>query len=154
MTPATSRGSNSAAASSSLLIIQHRSLTREEFHRQIKEVDAESERGRGWKIALRCLIGSTFGAIHCTAWNFFFSTFAESVTWRVASALTVVIPFVFALEIIKSRMPNWKVTCAGVLILVYIPVRLYLIVEPFAAFRSVQVGNFYSDNWSTWIPHV
>jgi hypothetical protein len=93
------------------------------------------------------MISGTFGAVHCVAWNFFFATYAECVAWKVGSVLTVVLPMCCVLFPGRRKF-LWP------LLLLYVPVRLYLMIEPFAAFRAVPVGIFYTIYWSTWIPHV
>jgi hypothetical protein len=134
--------------------INCRSFTRAQFKQQITTLPHCSFRLVWYEIAFTCAIGCSFGAVHCTAWNFFFATFAESMTWRVASLLTMVIPPLFTLCLLNYGIPDWREGLASPLLFLYIPVRLYLMVEPFVAFRSVPVGIFYTVNWSNWIPHV
>jgi hypothetical protein len=137
------------------IIINCKRLTKESFHEQIEEIDDEPDPERWWKKVLLYIICCTFGAVHCTAWNFFFSTFAERVMWRVAGVLTVVLPlFVPASGSLEFFSSSWLVVFNWGLPFFYVPVRLYLMVEPFVAFRSVPVGIFYTVNWSAWIPHV
>jgi hypothetical protein len=132
-----------------LITLNCRSLTKAKFHQQIKALQDTSYVERWWEIILRCVISRVFGAIHCTAWNFVFFTFAESIIWRVASVLTVVFPIGFQVSsLFDNRKAVWP------LLFLYVPVRLYLMIEPFVAFRSVPVGIFYTVSWSTWIPHV
>jgi hypothetical protein len=131
------------------------SITKAAFYQQIEAVRHEPFLLRWWERALSSVISSMFGAVHCTAWKFFFPTFAEGVTWRVASVLSVVIPtFTFTYLFFNDHTQGWGEASIVVLLLVYTPVRLYLMVEPFIAFRSVPVGIFYTVNWSSWIPHV
>jgi hypothetical protein len=114
-----------------------------------------SEREGSWERILLCVICSIFGAVHCIAWNFYFATFAESVIWKVAGVLTVVIPFAFASSFVNEGFQGRSLgAILFIALLSYIPLRLYLIIEPFIAFRSVPVGIFYTINWSSLIPHV
>jgi hypothetical protein len=133
------------------ITINCRDLTKERFHEQMRETHAEPERERWWEKVLRCVTCTTFGAVHCIAWNFFFSTFAERVIWRLASVLTVVLPLLITANLVIQDLGEFTLM---VLTLVYVPVRLYLMVEPFVTFRSVPVGIFYTVDWSSWIPHV
>jgi hypothetical protein len=145
------------------ILVKCKNLTKANFHQQ---VDAEEEDEpllkRLWEKPLGCVVGNVvtviFGAVHCTAWNFFFSTVAESITWKVASVLNMVTPAIFC-GIYHSLPENdtsrtWVKKIMAVVASVYIPVRLYLMIEPFVAFRSVPIGIFYTVNWSSWIPHV
>jgi hypothetical protein len=137
--------------------INCKSLTEARFHEQIKECCDGPEKMRWctrWKSTLLSVVCDLFGVVHCTAWNLFFSTFAESVTWRVASVLTVAIPPTLLWSLLKHDESEYREDANIGLLLVYVPVRLYLMIEPFVAFRSVQVGIFYTVNWSSWIPHV
>jgi hypothetical protein len=136
------------------ITVNCRSHTREGFRRQMKEVDDGPESERWWTMVLLCITVCTFGAVHCMAWSFVFSTFAESVIWRISSVLTMVIPFLFIFWLETKTVPGWDKVFWYVLVLVYVPVRLYLMVEPFVAFRSVPVGIFYTADWPSWIPHV
>jgi hypothetical protein len=138
------------------ITVNCKSLTKANFDEQINTVQ-DTPFAMEWSYtALLCAISGFFGAVHCTAWNFFFSTFAEKVTWRVASVLTVTIPPVLYLFVSSYGLLDWMKKVAGpaLLVFVYIPFRLYLMIEPFVASRSVPVGIFYTVNWSTWIPHV
>jgi hypothetical protein len=135
------------------ITIDCRMLTKAKFHEQAKEVYGEPEQDTR---ALPYMTSGIFGAVHGTAWNFFFLTFAESVTWRVTSVLTAVIPVLWWLLIMKveDNKPDWMMALCVLLFLLYVPVRRYLMIEPFVAFRSVQIGIFYTIDWPNWIPHV
>jgi hypothetical protein len=137
------------------ITVNCRRLTKASFHQQIKALQKNSFADRRWETALFCVVAGTFGAVHCTAWNFFFPTSVEGVIWRVSSVLTVVLPSIMTPSgIYFTQMPDWISNLNRALLFVYIPVRLYLMAELFVAFRSVPVGIFYTVNWSTWIPHV
>jgi hypothetical protein len=137
------------------ITVNCRNFTRTSFHQQLDAVSFQLEREVLWEMVLVCVLSGTFGAIHCTAWDFYFSTSAEAMIWRISSILTVVIPtFGFFAAYNPNYLPYWLDSLAVKLLLVYIPVRLYLMIEPFVAFRSVPVGIFYTVDWSTWIPHV
>jgi len=66
----------------------------------------------------------------------------------------MVIPFLLISFAGTNPVTGWGKVFCYVLVLVYVPVRLYLMVEPFVAFRSVPVGIFYTTDWPSWIPHV
>jgi hypothetical protein len=139
-------------------------ITKEEFCRQIRTVPADTKLFEWWEIISTCLILTTFGAIHCVAWSFYFVTSAEAVIWKVACVLTVALPvgvrFLLGYErciLHRHHHDDFKSVELSIginMILVYSAIRLYLIVEPFAAFRSVPVGIFYAVNWANWIPHI
>jgi hypothetical protein len=143
------------------IVINCKRLTKESFHEQIEEIDDEPETERWWKRFLLCVTCGIFGAVHCTAWNFFFPTFVERVMWKVASVLTVVTPLLFILPLllpvsvlVMYGSSGWDAVPRWVVPSFYVLVRLYLMIEPFVAFRSVPVGIFYTVDWSSWIPHV
>jgi len=75
------------------ILVNCKSLTKASFYEQIESIQDTNIVERRWERALLCVVASTFGAVHCTAWNFFFSTSTEGEMWRVASILTVVISF-------------------------------------------------------------
>jgi len=137
------------------IMVNCRSLTKASFHQQTAALQNTPYVGRWWDMISISVVAGTFGAL---AWNFFFSSSAEGVIWRVANVLTAVIPFVlFYVESYYGDtledIPNWLGALTSVLILVYPLVRGYLNAEALIAFRCVPVGIFYTVNWSTWIPH-
>jgi hypothetical protein len=135
------------------ITVNCRSLTKADFHQQIEALQETPFVYRWWENASLCVVAGIFGVVHCTAWNFFFSTSAEGVIWRVASFLTAVIPSVLCIIAWEKPLDCLK-SISVPLMMVYIPVRLYLMIEPFVAFRSVPLGIFYTVNWSTSIPHI
>jgi hypothetical protein len=74
------------------ILVNCKSLTRASFLKQIKSVHDTPFKHRWWARAFACMVAGTFGAVHCTAWNFCFPTSAEGEMWRVGSVLIVVIP--------------------------------------------------------------
>jgi hypothetical protein len=145
------------------ITVDCRNLTKEEFFQQLDSTVNIPKVFERWEEVLLFITVGAFGAVHCTAWNFMFATFTESVIWRVASVLTVLLPIMFVrfvsfsmyADFPSSPLPkfgDWVVFPATVLL--YLPVRLYLIAEPFVAFRSVPVGVFYMVDWSSWLPHI
>ena len=97
------------------------------------------------------MVIAVVGAILCTAWNFHFPTVAESVVWKVGSILTMVIPAVLAVTILRGPV---ALPLNNSLKLTYRLLRLYLIVEVLVAFRSVPIGIYQVVPWTSWIPHI
>jgi hypothetical protein len=136
------------------ITVNCRSLTGARFHELMNDLHDSFHQETWREMALSCVVCGTFGAVYCIAWNFYFSTFAESAIWKVSSVLTIVIPFIYASSFANLFPGGSPDGLLFMLLLAYIPVRLYLMIEPFVAFRSVPVGIFYTVNWSNWIPHV
>lgn len=102
-----------------------------------------------------------FGAVHCLGWNFTFPSATERLLWRVGSIyITCFLPgMLFALLLSKLLTDyNFNVTTQTafktlLLLCVALP-RLFLLVEPFIAFRAQPNGVFQSIQWGQYIPHI
>ncbi|KAJ6573005.1 hypothetical protein DFH09DRAFT_1079160 [Mycena vulgaris] len=110
---------------------------------------------------MECCVGSIFGAIHCAAWNTDFPTANEMWMWRACSLMVTVIPMlVAALFILGVALGNVTIrtTLSDIFVLavipIYIIVRLFLIILPFAALRALPPSAFADVNWSVYIPHL
>jgi hypothetical protein len=141
------------------ITVDCRKITKDEFHRQIDYIHIDGKKHSWHVLALLAFIAMIFGAVHCTAWNFIFATYAESMIWKVASIFCTVVPATLLLGsqhvIIPSFEESWIASWSPLLIfMLYVLFRLYLMVEPFIAFSSVPVGIFYEVNWTSWIPHI
>ncbi|PBK58756.1 hypothetical protein ARMSODRAFT_1027995 [Armillaria solidipes] len=63
------------------------------------------------RIGIMVTVGSIFGAFHCTAWSFYFLSYAEMVLWRYAS-MTVLVGLVVAFLptgylLVVDTLPGW-----------------------------------------------
>ncbi|KAF7370034.1 hypothetical protein MSAN_00633400 [Mycena sanguinolenta] len=110
--------------------------------------------------SLLILVGTLFGAIHCTAWNAIFPTPAEMWIWRMSSLVVVVIPgLTFLLPLIGIIIIDQVDESAlGVITTlaspIYIAARVILVVLPLVGLRSLPVSALVDVNWSTYIPHI
>ena len=55
-----------------------------------------------------------------------------------------------------SLLNGWDIfhNNAAYTIVAYIPFRVYLMIEPFVAFRAVPAGVYDIVYWTSWIPHI
>ena len=87
------------------------------------------------------IIGGTFGAIHCLAWNSAFPTHVEHLLWRVSALVVTTAPgLIFALALIpdESDMAEDLTAVVGMsLILVYCLGRACLLALALAALRAL-----------------
>ena len=131
--------------------LNFKTMTGAEFYQRLSVMKEMSPSHLSlWFIIPLLTIPAVFGAVHCIAWNFYFASYAESVIWKVASILTAVLPLPLFVASMKKPLRIWGLVTA----IPYAVVRLYLIVEPFVAFRRVPQGIFYTVNWAKWIPHI
>lgn len=109
--------------------------------------------------------GILFGCLHCIAWDFYFPSDTERMLWRLSSIMMIVfVPAYISLVVFISMtdgsvgracgsdcMFGW-VLALGVL--VYVPTRVFLVVEPFTALRSVPGDVYQTVEWTGFIPHI
>lgn len=117
------------------------------------------------------LIAMAFGGIHCAAWNFEFSSYAEKIIWRTSSSLIVLIPCLF----FTYMLPLWLVvriwgagSTSGIffrivgsghramtkVIPLYLLARVILLLEAFITLRNLPEGAYVMVKWSKYIPHI
>ncbi|KAJ7701025.1 hypothetical protein B0H16DRAFT_1902842 [Mycena metata] len=108
-----------------------------------------------------CGIGSTFGSIHCAAWNALFPSMAEMWIWRISSVFIAAYPaltMLFAAINVWAPYNNitvavlWSFMVAG--FVVYPFFRLFLIILSFTTLRALPPSAFVDVNWSNYIPHL
>lgn len=94
-----------------------------------------------------------FGACHLIGWSFDFPTPVETLLWRITSICCVTTPLLVFLvtEFFNDHYDNWLLVPA---FLIYIPARLYLVVEVFVGLRKVPAGVYQTVQWSQFIPHI
>ncbi|KAJ6460185.1 hypothetical protein C8R45DRAFT_842751 [Mycena sanguinolenta] len=118
------------------------------------------------------VLGSVFGAVHCTAWNSVFPTSTERFMWRLSAAIMVAIPSLAFLNLLleslmvavragpKSKQGQFQRTVlrTSIVLMVlspfYILTRLMLVVLLVMGLRSFPPAVFKDVNWSTYIPHI
>jgi len=90
-----------------------------------------------------------FCGIHIAAWNYDFPTTVESWLWRIFSIALFVVS-VLAKILLETDNDNLGAFIA----VLYIPLRLYIIVESFLAFRSANPAIYTKVGWSSYWGHV
>jgi hypothetical protein len=116
---------------------------------------------------IECLVGTIFGAIHCTVWNADFPSTVEMQTWRSCALLVTTIPVILALSYAAmdavmgtvliaddSGLPTLLVGIPVLSLLIYPIARLFLIMLPLIALRALAAGSLMDVNWSVYIPHL
>ncbi|KAJ7701013.1 hypothetical protein B0H16DRAFT_1834263 [Mycena metata] len=108
-----------------------------------------------------CGVGSTFGSIHCAAWNALFPSMAEMWIWRISSVFIAAYPaltMLFAPINVWAPYNNitvavlWSFMVAG--FVVYPLCRLFPIILSFTTLRALPPSLFVDVNWSNYIPHL
>lgn len=103
-------------------------------------------------------LAALFGAIHCIAWSFHFSSSTEQTLWHVASVVITVAP----LLLIFLGWFGWSDTkeiplirpMMVVLTVLYTIARVILLVLPLMLLRSLASGIYDTVHWTTFIPHI
>lgn len=96
--------------------------------------------------------GVLFGLIHCLAWNFRYPTTVEGTLWRISSMVTSIVPILFgvrslaAVQRLERRVPFMidfvAPALGGILGLVYIFCRMFLLVETFRSLAFLPPGSY------------
>ncbi|KAI0057726.1 hypothetical protein BV25DRAFT_1919910 [Artomyces pyxidatus] len=104
-----------------------------------------------------------FGAVHCAAWNYVFPSTAESLIWRISSAIIVAVPGAMSITaLIASTLKDTAL--AGVsganLVAVfamggpaYVAARMLLLTLSFTTLRALPPGAYQAVQWTLKIPH-
>ena len=120
-----------------------------------------------WDIGLTmcvALVGGTFGAIHCFAWNASFPTHIEAKLWRASAIVVTVAPssaLLLALMFGGIRY-MWSVRVSGdyvlfqsiVIAVIYAVARICLLVLAFLALRALPYGALLTPSWTVYLPHI
>ncbi|KAF8588771.1 hypothetical protein K439DRAFT_1629357 [Ramaria rubella] len=106
-------------------------------------------------------IATVFGAIHCIAWLFPFSSNEEQTVWRVASLIVTCVPaleiglgiFTFRWYYISGdlRVPVYIFFLS---LCLYVFARVTLLVLAFTSLQSLSLDAYQSVQWTTFIPHI
>ncbi|KAE9969585.1 hypothetical protein EG328_006798 [Venturia inaequalis] len=94
-----------------------------------------------------------FGACHLIGWNFNFPTPVERLLWRIASVCCIVLPPTLYVSVRIPRR-SWYLLATPPVMLLYIVVRLYLVVEAFIGLRRVPASVYKTVQWSQFFPHI
>ncbi|KAJ7862496.1 hypothetical protein B0H14DRAFT_2575385 [Mycena olivaceomarginata] len=100
----------------------------------------------GYSFHIECLVGTVFGAIHCAAWNADFPSTDEMWLWRSCSLTVAAVPVIFMsamMAVVDVDSTTGKIVLSVVLFilpLIYIIARLFLIILPLIALRSLPPG--------------
>lgn len=112
-----------------------------------------------WKCALLFVLApSVFGAVHIASWDIAHPTVIELWLWRVSIVACLIIPILFAFVVyLRDAVilnDSLSVACMHILILAYILVRIYMLVENFLSLRALPSSVFDAVKWSSFVPHI
>jgi hypothetical protein len=118
----------------------------------------------GYSFPIECLVSTAFGAIHCAAWNADFPSTDEMWMWRSCSLTVAAVPVIFmsAMMAIVADLVDVDSTTGNIVLsvvlfilpLLYIIARLFLIILPLIALRSLPPRTLTDVNWSVYMPHL
>ena len=101
-----------------------------------------------------------FGALHCLAWNFTFSSTVERTIWSVASIVSIGSPVILMIGssgLVVFSDPaysKWVIDpLFWVPVATYCAARLAIIGIAFSSLRSMPAGVYYAT-WSKYVPNV
>ncbi|KAK7028690.1 hypothetical protein R3P38DRAFT_3519032 [Favolaschia claudopus] len=104
-------------------------------------------------------VAIAFGAIHCIAWNTEFSSTAEKWMWCLSAVAVTGVPavwFIGSVAVhylnIRSMVPYYAFVVPVVPL--YIISRLFLLVLPLTALRSLEPAVFIDISWAKYIPQL
>ncbi|KAJ7079006.1 hypothetical protein C8R44DRAFT_754723 [Mycena epipterygia] len=113
---------------------------------------------------IECLVGTIFGAIHCTAWNVDFPSTIKMWMWRSCSLVVAAIPAALGLATVLvtsaegfASEDTLEIIAAIIFwlsIFLYPFARLFLITIPFTSLRVLPPSAFIDVDWSVYIPHL
>jgi len=122
--------------------------------------------GNSWdRIAFGAFISIIFGAMHCIAWYYGFSSSPERWGWRISSIIVSVMPLILLLifaafwwmgtttRLSERSSPIFHVFHVGVA-WPYIISRVLLLLFPLVALRALPPGAYAELDWVTMIPHI
>lgn len=110
-----------------------------------------------------------YGGVHLFAWNFEFASHIEEFLWKISSIyMAAIFPahlvfegsllimnFYLGSDPEEVPLPLYytKVGIAGVVVVIYVASRVFIIMEAFLSLRHVPVGVYISPSWIQAIPH-
>jgi hypothetical protein len=120
-------------------------------------------------------VGSSFGALHLVAWNFYFVSTTERTLWRISSIGVTVLSAIFPInglffdnltrtyefidrQKLSPSLYEYLDRMMGIignfLIGLYGLFRIYMLVEMFMALRNVPVNVYKTVQWSQYFPSL
>jgi hypothetical protein len=127
-----------------------------------------TDEDEGIAALLGLCVSVVFGAIHCIAWSFHFTTLQERWTWRISAILVSGFPvviatfsvFLTAFEKEENRTmwielyENFLSTILMTMTCLYIIARVALLLLPFVALRALSPDAYVELNWVSFLPHI
>ena len=128
-----------------------------------------------WPDLIGLAVSMLFGAIHCVAWSFVFSSVNQRKLWRVCAVAIVISPGTMLLSLMfwlffnyvdgcrSTRYPikyvRWPVEGVAMFVaafsfLFYVTARLILFVLAFATLSSLPPDAYRTVRWTLHIPHI
>ena len=109
-------------------------------------------------------VGICFGAIHCIAWHFSFSTHTELLMWQISSvAITAVPVYIYLVLGLGAWLGGMDPDIFGVIFMhfgplsggiLYVLARAVTLVLALTSLRDLPPGAYEAVHWTTFIPHV
>ena len=105
------------------------------------------------------MLGLIFAGIHCWAWTYSFPSVEERILWHLSFGIMAITPALFWVIFFVARKRyrwTWKWLLCWIvpLCIVYIPARMYVIVEYFIAFRDVPCTIYKQVYWTSYVGHI
>lgn len=119
------------------------------------------------------VLSLVYGGIHLSAWNFGFASETEHLLWKIACIDTMAtvpiallcmlgVGFVMELDVFtrnrygdidtRHEVVVYALVCA--LSIIYVPSRIYIVLEAFISLRHVPIGAYAAVPWVQAIPHI
>lgn len=108
------------------------------------------------------IIGGSFGAMHCLAWNSQFPTRAEQYLWQISSLIVTIIGgtvMVMAVNI-SDEGDYWESEkkpgpwIAIVISFIYSSARISLLILALLQLRALPYAAYVTPSWSMFYPHI
>ena len=115
------------------------------------------------------VLSLAFGAVYVAGWNIKFPTHTEQMVWRICTV--ILFSLVVAFWVVdagvelhqrkkmvsrteKVALTPVKMALYVLIVMVYVTIRIYILIEPFVCLRSLPATAFQTVNWLSFIPHI
>lgn len=110
--------------------------------------------------------GVIFGAVHCIAWSFEFSSSTQALLWRLSSVTITSVPFIlivsFIVMLYQDEQDNMRANLLmflsfSIMLLsgiMYVACRFITLVIALLSLSSLPQGALQAVYWTTLIPHI